>query len=102
MMKADPAQIAIIQQVTGCTVSKAELVIRRLSEYSTSPTDTGNNNRFNISTQAAATWCGVSKHTFLKYANDYPAELPYLKMGIRFMFQREDSQAFIHRRIQGG
>lgn len=96
----DSAQIAIIQQVTGCTASKAKLVINRLSEYAGDPPSTGMNRRFDISTQTAATLCGVCKHTFLKYASDNPSELPRLQIGNGFKFSRVDVQAFINRRIQ--
>ncbi len=98
----DVERVQIVQQVTGCTEAIAQKVITRLAAYDSELPISETNNRFNMSTQSAATLCGVCKSTFLKYAEDHPDELPYVKLGCKFRFSRDDVQAFIHKRINGG
>lgn len=101
----DQERAGIVQQITQCSPQQAAKAIRRLAEYGATlaSTDTvpANSARFNLPTQTAAVLCGVSKHTFLKYAGQYPDELPYLRLGIAFRFCRADVLAFIRRRVQG-
>lgn len=95
----DVERVQIVQQVTGCTEAVAKKTITRLASYDSALAIPETVNRFNISTNVAATLCGVCKHTFLKYAEDHPDELPYVKLGCKFRFSHEDVRVFIQKRI---
>lgn len=94
-------RINIVRQIANCSMEKATKTLLALQETEIENPDTAGDKQYDTSTQTASTLCGVCKHTFLKYAENYPDELPYVKLGCAFKFSRNDVEAFIRRRIHG-